>query len=93
MQTYKGIKVGDLIKTYHKGYFELSRIEEQGATPPLFWYVPRYREDGTPLKTRTEKVCDASYCRLASDEIKSAIESHTLAISKLKKIWAAHCKD
>lgn len=77
-----GIKVGDLVTTYHKGYWVVEKIEKRfhdkpstyqpnwpiGAPlPSLIHYRKVAEADGTPkLKSTRRNSCCATYCKAFS---------------------------
>jgi len=50
MTEYNGIKVGDLITTYWKGYFELVRIIPRYKIDNLSFPIYEYREGAKPYR-------------------------------------------
>lgn len=65
MDEYKSMKVGDLINTYHSGFFRLVEIVDRGNTNPLFKYVREYDSCGNKKKSPI-KFCDAGWCKPAT---------------------------
>lgn len=95
------MKEGDIIKTYHKGYFVLDRIERRFKTE--LWESCGLRKDlnvgdeMTPLfhytqifdenfnKKTSKKSCDAGFCSLASESIKEELVKIKEKQKKLKE--------
>lgn len=70
------LKVGDLISTFHEGYYILVKIEERlNKENPLFHYKKAYNSDGIEDNYYNIVIsCDAYYCQRASKRIVKAIE-------------------
>lgn len=100
MQSYNGMKIGDLITTCHKGFFILNEIEERepyttfGSTKlhtpnPLFRYSRVGDDKGRPCGGKP-KSCDASYCNLATDSIETMIKDHMNTVKQMKALVKTH---
>lgn len=78
MNEYKSMKVGDLINTYHSGFFKLVEIIDRGKVSPLFKYVREYDSRGNKKKSPI-KQCDAHWCKPAAarlNKLKLMIENY-----------------
>lgn len=62
MQEFNGMRVGDLITTYHKGYWILEKIESRQYYNPLFYYRKIANENFRFVKSNIISSCDALYC-------------------------------
>lgn len=64
MTEYNGMKVGDLIITYHTGIWRLDSIEDRGATKPLAHYTFISSFHGKLSTSKNPKIqrCDISFC-------------------------------
>jgi hypothetical protein len=57
---------GDLVTTYESGYFTLLRVEPRKGSTPLMYFRLVAKADGTLVKGKAERCCDASYVRRVS---------------------------
>lgn len=80
------IKVGDIITTYNKGYWELVAIEPRVGTTPLFHYKKSLKPDGTPTTGKAIEKCDASYCRKAQETIEIEIDKALKLLINLRAL-------
>lgn len=68
MNNYKEFAVGDIISTYHKGFYRLNKIEvEQNFYKTqeytIFYYQQVLTASYKPCKTKWIRSCNADYCR------------------------------
>lgn len=81
------LKQGDLITTYFKGYFSFVKFTNRGNhTTPLASFVRFADTNGKLYKTKKVYVCDASYCRNATIQVKAEIEKNRKTIAALEKL-------
>jgi len=83
------LKIGDLITTYHKGYWKLVNITPRKGSPPMFHYTKSFKPDGTPIAGKATMECDASYCRNAKGVIADELSKLNRQIAALSKIQAS----
>ena len=83
------LKIGDLITSYHKGYWKLTNITTRKGMPPLFQYTKQFKPDGTPVSGKAIMECDASFCRNAKTVIAEELTKLTKQIATLNKLQAA----
>jgi hypothetical protein len=62
---HSGMKVGDLIETYHNGYFKLIKITPRHNEYPLFTYTKVANKDGTIIRGTSTMQCDGGWCKNA----------------------------
>lgn len=89
------MKEGDLITTYHKGFFRLKRIERRFFTEhdklgeeysPLYFFTQEYDANGNPKVSNVEKSCDAQFCKPAKEAIELELTNSISKINNLEKI-------
>ena len=77
-------KIGDIITTYHKGYWRLDKIEDRYFTDsdnsysnspkdgslyqPIFYYSQVMTTDFIPKNGKVKKLCDVAWCRKIDKE-------------------------
>jgi hypothetical protein len=79
------IQIGDLVKTYNKGYHTITDIEHRPQRTPLFSYVKMYNDDGTRAK-KLKSHCDGVYICRAETHINNEITTARQTISALEAI-------
>ena len=79
------IQIGDLVRTYNKGYHIITAIEDRPQRTPLFSYVKMYNDDGTRSK-KLKSHCDGVYIERAEDHINKEITTAKQTISALEGI-------
>jgi hypothetical protein len=87
-KSYNGFKTGDLMTTYHKGYWRLThiklRFDSDGKKSPLFTYAKV--ADSNFKKCGGARSCDASYCKKVDEKfIDELREDLNLKINKLEE--------
>ncbi len=99
------IEIGDLITTYWKGFYQVTKIQKRWRNPhnnihssyeltdecnqemnPLIYFIMKYSDEGKPVKRNKEQCCDASFCKLSSEEIPKRIIKLKETISNLEKL-------
>lgn len=75
MNEYEGMKVGDLVTGYHKGYHRLLVIEHRKSFKPLFHYRCEFNASGKKMNSKQMRCCDAGFCRPAADSVEEAINT------------------
>jgi hypothetical protein len=84
------IQVGSIITAYRPGYHIVTSIEDRGKkSTPLIHYRTLLNSKGKKSKNTSER-CDASYCRLASEQIPKHIQILEEYIQSLKNFQAEH---
>lgn len=85
------IQVGSIITAYRPGYHVVTEIRDRSSTrqTPLIFYTTLLNSKGRKSSKTSEK-CDASYCRLASEQIPKHIAVLEEYIESLKKFRAEH---
>lgn len=81
------IIVGSVITAYHAGYWRVTKVTDRSGQPPHFNYVQLAKADGTPVKGKAEKGCDASYCRLLDRDAIS--KQHNDQVNAADKLYNA----
>lgn len=76
-------KVGDLISTYHPGYWICTDIVEKPGYIEVS-YKKKYDEDGTLSDEQYKQSCGSSWCKLCKETIPFQIEKLELTIKNLK---------
>lgn len=72
------IDIGSVITAYHSGYFRVTDVTVRPGQSPYFTYKQLAKADGTPVKGKAEKGCDAAYCALVSREFISELHDAQL---------------
>lgn len=100
MTEYNGMKVGDVISTYHAGYHRLESIEvrppqkslfDKSVTfkpEPLFYYRKVVDSNGKQASGKTLLCCDAAYCRPAKETLSIVIKNIEDNLQTLKEFYA-----
>lgn len=63
-----GVKIGDVITAYHKGYHIVTGIIPRGQSMAIIQYRTVLDRSFTPKKGMSIKECDASYCNVWTKE-------------------------
>ena len=71
-------KVGDIIATYHKGFYELININGY-----IFEYKLRYDSNGKPKNDEVIYQCCSNFCRHAHELIEEQLTKMELAKKQL----------
>lgn len=90
MQEYKGMKIGDVITAFHKGYHEVVAIEQvPNITFPKFTY--KTIADATGKRRNGGKVnyCYANVCAPANIALDKQIKELKESIIRLQTIKAS----
>lgn len=91
MNEYNGMKIGDIITCYWKGYYLLVEIKDRGIdNSPLFSFTKVADFNGKLCKSKKIMQCDGAYCKLAFEHMKALIEKKKTEIVNLEKLIALY---
>lgn len=78
MQTLQehGIKVGDIVTTYQKGFFRITKIEQrfneddesQYEINPLYYYVQVMNTNFKKTRGKRVRCCDSVFCHKVDEK-------------------------
>jgi hypothetical protein len=87
LQIDNTIKVGDLVTGYHKGFHRVISVGQPyaGASTYLVYYEAVLDSKCNPVRSKTKRSCDLSYCRKIDKEyLVKVAESHQTQLTNLK---------
>lgn len=82
-------KVGDIISAYHKGFWEITKIDKRKGHRLILHYTQRYNSAGQIIAGKQEKKCYATFCLHAIPSITAEIQQLEAKITQLKIVQAA----
>lgn len=90
MRNDKGIKVGDIITAYEKGYHVVVSIERRthnrdGTDSPVIGYKRKLDSTGKSVSSNVVKYCDVYYCTKLTKEAVEKIITNEQTVFELKK--------